>query len=107
MDPSPGFGEPLCRVARVALWSARHDRRELMSPARTFGDRKAAGVQSDRLPDEDPAGWTTWAVIVSLNPLAAGFVDEPRVPFACVRGLERMLIDDADPSPGHLPDVED
>lgn len=46
MDPSLTSDERLCRSARIALWSAKQDRRELPAPARTFDDWKAAAVKA-------------------------------------------------------------
>ncbi len=80
---------------------------KLLAKADALRRQTTAALNATGLPAEDPVGWTMWPVIVSPNPLAAAFIDDPRVPFACVRGFKRMLVSDADPVPGHLSDFAD
>ncbi|MFE5566625.1 hypothetical protein ACFQ68_16685 [Amycolatopsis japonica] len=52
--------------------------------------------------DTNPEGWTVLAVMVTPDPSVAAFVNEPRVPFARVAGLERLLSGETPPIPGFI-----
>jgi hypothetical protein len=61
-----------------------------------------AALRATGISDPDPSDWTVHPVIVTRDPVAAAFVTEPQVPFACLAGLERLLSGDASPTPGYV-----